>query len=72
MKKYFILALMATTFVACGKKELESAEETLIEFREEKNKDVNFIIFNDKLKGSKGNDAPQNQGSGNSNQNTQQ
>jgi hypothetical protein len=59
MKKILVLVLMATTLVACDKSELE---EAVIEMREEQKKDVNFQIFNDKLKGSKGDDAPQNQG----------
>ena len=50
---------MATTLVACDKSELESAEETIIVMKE---KEKDFKIFNDKLKGSKGEDVPQNQG----------
>lgn len=49
---------MATTLVACDKSELESAEETIITMKE---KEKDFKIFNDKLKGSKGEDVPQNQ-----------
>lgn len=58
MKKVFVLVLMATTLVACDKSELESAEETIITMKE---KEKDFKIFNDKLKGSKGEDVPQNQ-----------
>ena len=58
MKKILVLVLMATTLVACEKSELESAEETIITMKE-KGKD--FKLFNDKLKGSKGEDVPQNQ-----------
>lgn len=50
---------MATTLVACDKSELESAEETIITMKE---KEKDFRMFNDKLKGSKGEDVPQNQG----------
>lgn len=59
MKKILVLVLMATTLVACDKSELESAEETIIVMKE---KEKDFKIFNDKLKGSKGEDVPQNQG----------
>lgn len=59
MKKILVLVLMATTLVACDKSELESAEETIITMKE---KEKDFKIFNDKLKGSKGEDVPQNQG----------
>ena len=58
MKKILVLVLMATTLVACDKSELESAEETIITMKE---KEKDFKIFNDKLKGSKGEDVPQNQ-----------
>jgi uncharacterized protein YcfL len=59
MKKYLFLALVATMCVACDKSELESAEETIIVMKE---KEKDFKMFNDKLKGSKGEDVPQNQG----------
>ena len=59
MKKILVLVLMATTLVACEKSELESAEETIITMKE---KEKDFKLFNDKLKGSKGEDVPQNQG----------
>jgi hypothetical protein len=58
MKKVLVLGLLAVALTACEKSELE---EAVIEMREEQKKDVNFQIFNDKLKGSKGNDVPQNQ-----------
>ena len=60
MKKVLALVLFAVAFTAC--------DNALEEIAEDKKKDVNFEIFNDKLKGSKGEDVPQNQGSG---QNTQ-
>lgn len=59
MKKVLALVLLATMCVACDKSELESAEETIITMKE---KEKDFKIFNDKLKGSKGEDVPQNQG----------
>lgn len=59
MKKILVLVLMATTLVACDKSELGSAEETIITMKE---KEKDFKLFNDKLKGSKGEDVPQNQG----------
>lgn len=59
MKKILILAILATMCVACDKSELESAEETIITMKE---KEKDFKLFNDKLKGSKGEDVPQNQG----------
>lgn len=60
MKKVLALVLFAVAFTAC--------DNLLEEVAEDKKKDVNFELFNDKLKGSKGDDVPQNQGSG---QNTQ-
>ena len=59
MKKLVTLVLFAVALTAC--------DNALEEVMEEKKKDVNFEIFNDKLKGSKGDDAPQNQGSGQAN-----
>ena len=63
MKKVLVFMLLAVSMTACDKSELEEA----VEMREEQKKDVNFQIFNDKLKGSKGEDVPQNQGSGQTN-----
>ena len=60
MKKVLALVLFAVALTAC--------DNALEEIAEDKKKDVNFEIFNDKLKGGKGEDVPQNQGSG---QNTQ-
>ena len=59
MKKILILAILATMCVACDKRVLQSAEETIIVMKE---KEKDFKLFNDKLKGSKGEDVPQNQG----------
>lgn len=59
--KYLFLALVATMCVACDKSELEEAnQEYELIIAKEKEKD--FKLFNDKLKGSKGEDVPQNQG----------
>lgn len=60
MKKILVLVLMATTLVACDKSELEEANQEY-EILIAKEKEKEFQIFNDKLKGSKGNDVPQNQ-----------
>lgn len=61
MKKYLFLALVATMCVACCEDRLEEAnQEYEILIAKEKEKD--FKMFNDKLKGSKGEDVPQNQG----------
>lgn len=54
--------MLAVTFTACEERELQSVEETLSEMKKENKQDVNFTIFNDKIKGGKS-DAPQNQGS---------
>lgn len=66
MKKMFVMALMATMMVSCEKCELDEACATVKEKEQAKPKDVNFQIFNDKLKGGKGDDVPQNQGGGQS------
>lgn len=64
MKKILILAIIATTLVACEKSELESAEETIITMKEkEKSKEetkqtTDWKLFNSKLIGAK-DDAPQ-------------
>ena len=60
MKKVLALVLFAVAFTAC--------DNALEEIAEDNKNNTEFKIFNDKLKGSKGDDAPQNQGSG---QNTQ-
>lgn len=58
--KYLFLALVATMCVACCEDRLEEANQEYLIIAKEKKKD--FKIFNDKLKGSKGEDVPQNQG----------
>ena len=59
MKKILILAILATVCVACCEDRLEEAnQEYEILIAKEKEKD--FMLFNDKLKGSKGEDVPQN------------
>ena len=65
MKKFLVLAVCATTLVACEKSELESAEATLLELREkEENKGktqaqkTEFLLWNSKIVGVK-TDAPQ-------------
>lgn len=58
--KYLFLALVATMCVACCEDRLEEANKEY-EIIIAKEKDKDFRMFNDKLKGSKGNDAPQNQ-----------
>lgn len=61
MKKILILAILATVCVACCEDRLEEAnQEYELIIAKEKEKD--FKLFNDKLKGSKGEDVPQNQG----------
>lgn len=70
MKKYLVLAVFATTLVACEKSELESAEETIFELLEEKKQDANFKLFNshiigvkdDSLQGSQNNNSKDEQG----------
>ena len=50
MKKIFVLAVMATTMVACGNSELEnvwSEYEEVSSAKDEKKVDPNFRIFND-------------------------
>lgn len=69
MKKYLVLAVFATTLVACEKSELKSAEETIFEFREEKKQDANFKLFNSHIIGVK-DDYPQ--GSQNNNSKDEQ
>lgn len=60
MKKILILALVATMCVACCEDRLEEVnQEYELIIAKEKKKD--FKLFNDKLKGSKGEDVPQNQ-----------
>ena len=58
--KYLFLVLVATMCVACCEDRLEEANQEYLIIAKEKEKD--FKIFNDKLKGSKGEDVPQNQG----------
>lgn len=57
--KYLFLALAATICVACCEDKLEEANQEY-ELIIAKEKDKEFKIFNDKLKGSKGEDVPQN------------
>ena len=59
MKKFLVLVFAVVALTSC--------DNLLEEVAEDKKKDVNFELFNDKLKGSKGDDAPQNQGSGQTN-----
>ena len=50
MKKIFVLAVMATTMVACGNSELEnvwSEYEEVSVAKDEKKVDPNFLIHND-------------------------
>ena len=61
MKKYLVLAVFATTLVACEKSELKSAEE--------KKQDANFKLFNSHIIGVK-DDYPQ--GSQNNNSKDEQ
>lgn len=57
--KYLFLALVATMCVACCEDRLEEVnQEYELIIAKEKEKD--FKLFNDKLKGSKGEDVPQN------------
>ena len=61
MKKVLALVLFTVALTACCEDRLEEAnQEYEILIAKEKEKD--FKIFNDKLKGSKGEDVPQNQG----------
>ena len=57
MKKIFVLAVMATTMVACGNSELEnvwSEYEEVSVAKGEKKVDPNFLIHNDHYQKGKG------------------
>ena len=57
MKKIFVLAVMATTMVACGNSELEnvwSEYEEVSSAKDEKKVDPNFLIHNDHYQKGKG------------------
>lgn len=49
MKKYLFLVVMATTMVACdnGFEEVYSQYEQVSAAKDEKKKDINFLIHND-------------------------
>ena len=55
MKKLFLLAAIAAVMSSCDKSELESAEETIAVLKDRK---TEFQIFNDKIKGAKGQGQP--------------
>ena len=59
MKKVLALVLFAAALTACDKSELEEANKDY-EILIAKEKEKDFKLFNDKLKGSKGEDVPQN------------
>ena len=63
MKKVLALVLFAVALTSC--------DNLLEEVAEDNKNNTEFKIFNDKLKGSKGGDAPQNQGSGSGQTNNQ-
>ena len=57
MKKIFVLAVMATTMVACDNSELEnvwSEHEEVSAAKDEKKVDPNFLIHNDHYQKGKG------------------
>ena len=58
MKKFFILAVIATMFVSCGNKEFNEVttqyEEEISSVKDENKKDPNFRIFNDHFQKGKG------------------
>lgn len=57
MKKYLFLAVMATTMVACGNRELDEVYnqyEEISAAKDEKKVDPNFLIHNDHYQKGKG------------------
>lgn len=57
MKKFFILAVIATMCVSCGSRELNKVcniYEEVSSAKDEKKKDPNFRIFNDHFQKGKG------------------